>query len=74
MQIKGLIRDVLIDHSGSNLNSSAVRNKIAVEIFLVIADELANRHHYQNQELTKELLQKQNRIQALERELSNRSK
>lgn len=74
MQVKEKIRDVLIDYSGSNLNSSAVRNKISTEIFLKISKEIGNYIHYQNEELTKELLTKQNRILALERELSNQSK
>jgi hypothetical protein len=74
VQVKEKIRDVLIDYSGSNLNSSAVRNKISMEIFLEISKEVANHIYYQHEELTKELLTKQNRIIALERELSNQSK
>ena len=74
MQLRENIRSVLIDYSGSNFNSSAVRNKVAVEIDLAIRKEVEQYLHYQNQELTKELLTKANRIQELERAISNKCK
>ena len=72
MHMRNNIRDILIDYSGSNFNSSAVRNKVAVEIDLAIRKEVEQYLHYQNQELTKELLTKANRIKELERAISNK--
>jgi hypothetical protein len=74
MQLVETIRSVLIDYSKSNLNSSAVRNQIAKEIARDVSKEVARYIAYQGQELTKELLIKENRIIELESRTSYRAK